>query len=266
MESKQRERSRLKRRKKETGNWDSRVKLALRLIEFSEKEVDKHIKLIGAQTGNIRKEPELQNLYWDDNRNFIVVIKDKGLIKDTFKKTIEDFVFRCISPREAKIYCLKCGRKITYKFLNYEEYHDFSDAYDKANRAARRKTSFFSARKEEWRSITGGPSLSFVCKEHRLERIEREREREEEVDKLKQLYRTNHEKYFDTPHWQEVLEVLKKDRDYECEDKHRGIERCDGPLQGHHKTYDHVGEEQNYLEDLLYLCERHHSIRHGKEE
>lgn len=67
--------------------------------------------------------------------------------------------------------------------------------------------------------------------------------------------------YLKTDYWKQVSLAVKKRADYRCQ-------VCNSPhdLQAHHRTYDHRGQELNYLNDLVCLCRRCHGIFHGKIE
>ncbi len=70
-----------------------------------------------------------------------------------------------------------------------------------------------------------------------------------------------YEKYLKTKHWKKVRKLVFKRAKYKCEQcGNKGI------LHPHHKTYRNRGNEHNYLEDIIVLCEDCHSEIHGKKE
>lgn len=63
--------------------------------------------------------------------------------------------------------------------------------------------------------------------------------------------------YLKTPEWRRVADMAKKRDGYRCvccNSKHN--------LNAHHRTYDHVGNEQSHLGDLTTLCENCHHRHH----
>lgn len=70
------------------------------------------------------------------------------------------------------------------------------------------------------------------------------------------IYET-YEKYLRSDLWKMISITIKKDRNSKCE--YCGSRRS---LQIHHVTYEHVGEELLYLEDILLLCGRCHMKEH----
>lgn len=65
--------------------------------------------------------------------------------------------------------------------------------------------------------------------------------------------------YLKTDYWKIVAEAVKKRADYRCQLCNSQHDLC-----AHHRTYDHRGNELNYLNDLVCLCRRCHEIFHGK--
>jgi len=64
--------------------------------------------------------------------------------------------------------------------------------------------------------------------------------------------------YLQTEHWKSVRNAVFRRDEYACT-------RCSSKkkLQAHHLTYEHIGQEQNYLADLITLCSVCHSEIHG---
>lgn len=64
--------------------------------------------------------------------------------------------------------------------------------------------------------------------------------------------------YLQSPHWQKVRNEIIKVRGEKCE-----ICGATENLQVHHKTYKHLGFEENYPEDLIVVCKKcHYKIHH----
>lgn len=70
---------------------------------------------------------------------------------------------------------------------------------------------------------------------------------------------TNYERYLASPHWQYVKRLVLARDGYRC--RQCGMKRG---LNVHHRTYAHMGHEQEHLNDLVTLCRRHHNAQHGR--
>lgn len=70
---------------------------------------------------------------------------------------------------------------------------------------------------------------------------------------------TNYERYLASPHWRSVRRLALARDGYRCR-------RCASRhgLQVHHRTYKHLGHEEQHLGDLETLCRRHHAIEHRR--
>lgn len=62
--------------------------------------------------------------------------------------------------------------------------------------------------------------------------------------------------YLKTVHWQNVRAEAFERHGRRC---YVGRD-CDGPLNVHHLTYEHLGDEAEG--DTIVLCERHHEMQH----
>lgn len=67
--------------------------------------------------------------------------------------------------------------------------------------------------------------------------------------------------YLKTDYWKKVSEAVKKRAEYRCQLCNSQHDLC-----AHHRTYEHRGNELNYLNDLVCLCRRCHEIFHGKNQ
>jgi hypothetical protein len=65
--------------------------------------------------------------------------------------------------------------------------------------------------------------------------------------------------YLLTDHWKRVRQMKWNRSDGRCE-------KCKGRkhLQVHHKTYEHRGLEDYYLDDLIVLCDICHMLEHQR--
>ncbi len=77
------------------------------------------------------------------------------------------------------------------------------------------------------------------------------------VDDLKNI---SYAEYLLTDHWKKVRDIAVERDGYRC----KLCTKAEG-LQVHHSTYEHRGEEEDYLEDLITLCGDCHAKFHGKE-
>jgi len=80
-----------------------------------------------------------------------------------------------------------------------------------------------------------------------------------EIKKLKEISSKNYYEYLETKHWKIV-------RDYKIVSVNSRCQVCNTwkNLNVHHRTYIHLGEEFNYLEDLTVLCFKCHEKFHKK--
>ena len=69
----------------------------------------------------------------------------------------------------------------------------------------------------------------------------------------------SYKEFLQSRYWEIVRNYVRYKRGYTCE-LCASTER----LQVHHKTYEHHGEEHDYLGDLILLCSTCHSRHHGK--
>lgn len=76
-------------------------------------------------------------------------------------------------------------------------------------------------------------------------------------------YKAQYREYLQGPRWF-ILRNLRLAWDfYTCtSDSHT---RCSGPLQVHHRSYEHKGKGIGWAEfwDLQTLCDKHHGEEHG---
>ena len=63
--------------------------------------------------------------------------------------------------------------------------------------------------------------------------------------------------YLKSPEWQEIRELALKRAGHKCQ-----ICGSNRNLDVHHNTYDSLGNEREYLEDLVVLCAEHHQLYH----
>jgi len=80
----------------------------------------------------------------------------------------------------------------------------------------------------------------------------------QDTERLRQL---SYRLFLDTLYWDIIRKYILHKRGYRCE-----LCSENGKLNVHHKSYDHRGEEHNYLEDLIVLCHPCHAKFHDKLE
>jgi 5-methylcytosine-specific restriction endonuclease McrA len=74
-----------------------------------------------------------------------------------------------------------------------------------------------------------------------------------------ELRTMNYQEYLNTPHWERVKTEAFRVYGREC-----AICGSNYVLQVHHKTYEHRGDEENHLEDLMVLCRDCHEKMHSE--
>jgi 5-methylcytosine-specific restriction endonuclease McrA len=70
---------------------------------------------------------------------------------------------------------------------------------------------------------------------------------------------TRYERYLATAHWRRVRRLVLARDGHRC--RQCG---CSHGLNVHHRTYAHMGHEEEHLGDLVTLCRRHHNQQHGR--
>jgi len=79
---------------------------------------------------------------------------------------------------------------------------------------------------------------------------------EEEIQELRTM---DYQQYLATSHWESVKRLAHSYYHYKCSEC--GSEKG---LEVHHKTYEHRGNEEDYLDDLMLLCPVCHERSHGR--
>jgi hypothetical protein len=108
------------------------------------------------------------------------------------------------------------------------------------------------------------PILCIDCERRRGEAREqqnRESWRQQEAERtatLVGLRALPYEEYLRTEHWLKTAQRARRAADYKCQ----LCNRADSELHVHHRTYERLGEE--YLKDLIVLCEECHRRFHNK--
>jgi hypothetical protein len=79
------------------------------------------------------------------------------------------------------------------------------------------------------------------------------------------MTRAEYDRYLRASHWQRYRRVTRYKRGQACEDcgitEEMALRYYGKTLQIHHLTYENLGRERS--EDVLLLCPRCHSLRHG---
>lgn len=74
------------------------------------------------------------------------------------------------------------------------------------------------------------------------------------------MTRDEYHTYLKTPEWKRTAEIVKALAGYRCR-----VCNSDGPLEAHHRDYQHAGTAREVL-DCLALCERCHGLFHQDNE
>ncbi len=68
-----------------------------------------------------------------------------------------------------------------------------------------------------------------------------------------------YERYLETDHWQAIRNLALKEAKYKCSLCNKAV-----PLDVHHRSYKHRGNEQNHIEDVTVLCRDCHQNFHSQ--
>ena len=79
------------------------------------------------------------------------------------------------------------------------------------------------------------------------------------VKKLLEEKQLSYDQYLLTLHWKKVRLLAIKKADEKCQLCNNNLS-----LHVHHRTYEHLGDEQRHLKDLTVLCRDCHQKFHGK--
>ena len=205
----------------------------------------------------MRENKFLQELYWEKQREFLLFVRKDLSVSP---RRIIEFVTKYISSATYQMPCFFCGNRDTliFEFSNYDQL---------------REAELFYTYKE-YQCEVQGKKFDFRCSACRrknldiLEYYERELESETEKQKkervqfLKELVNKDYLSYLKTTHWSLVRSLIPLIQCDFCGKRRREVKR----LELHHKSYEHLGEEENFLADLQALCSECHAERHGKEE
>jgi len=111
--------------------------------------------------------------------------------------------------------------------------------------------------------------IEYACRMNDIARKEHERvvlrnRKIVDADECYEYAHLSHDEFLDTAYWLGLAEWMKLQEGKRCSDcQVRFVETKD--LDVHHKTYAHRGREYpDHLSDLVVLCRRCHSRRHGK--
>ena len=204
----------------------------------------------------IRKDNFLQKLYWDDESGFFSFLKKELSVSP---RELTDFVVRYITPITGYIPCIFCGKREEnlFEFFNHDQYRQVESFYNSG----------------EYYCIIQGKEYDFrcpACKRRRIDFLEEhekylesetEEERSNRIQFLRDLSYKDYSSYRNTTHWKLVRSLKPQDICEKC-----GRRKRDKRLDLHHKTYEHLGEEENYLKDLEVFCSSCHAEVHGRRE
>jgi len=207
----------------------------------------------------LRNSRYLQEKYWDDNLSFLRTMKEWNIEKEQFKEFVDKF----IEPSLVSARCFVCGKSFLLSFSTIEEYDKCED--------------FFSH--DEPICYFQGKTIKLLCPKCQnkewlfLEKyiIRREKEsneeREETINWLKHMKITwGYKEYLSSYHWARIKKMKKNQlgpNAVYC--NHCGRRVVSSLLDLHHKTYNHIGEEDDYLDDLEFLCQDCHNKVHDHE-
>lgn len=100
-----------------------------------------------------------------------------------------------------------------------------------------------------------------LCPDCEAKQVQRYASRKaEEQSRIEQLKSMPYREFLETEFWQEVRKRKLKQARFKCQMCNISNNR----LNVHHRTYEHHGEEDMYLGDLIVLCEHCHGKFHDK--
>ena len=70
-----------------------------------------------------------------------------------------------------------------------------------------------------------------------------------------------YQEYLKTEHWQSVAKAVKERAGFRCQ-----VCNNSKSLEAHHRTYEHMGREAEFLGDLICLCRRCHGLFHASKK
>ncbi len=68
----------------------------------------------------------------------------------------------------------------------------------------------------------------------------------------------NYTEYLQSNKWKKIARKIRAKYNYKCAECNSTID-----LNVHHLTYEHIGNEQKHLDDLVLLCNKCHKTAHG---
>jgi hypothetical protein len=210
----------------------------------------------------LRKSHYLQDLYWEKNDLFLKMVKS---LRVEEKEQIKNFIDNFIEPAYVSAECFLCGCIFTLPFP-----FQYSEEYNKCRDFFNHKEPFCHVQDK---------TIKLLCskcedKEWRLLKKyidKREQEDEEEREKtvnwlgsIKNIY--GYREYLFTYHWTRIKKMKRDQLGPNASYCNHCAKWISPPLLHlHHKTYDHLGREDDYLNDLEYLCQDCHNKVHDYE-
>lgn len=176
--------------------------------------------------------------YWETDLSIQMVAESLGMTSNSFCQHVT-------KPHTIILPCVICEEDVPISISTRSEIevckkeHKKTDINDK----------YFDAIKNRY--------VCAKCKT-KEEQIRAEKEKES-LDKLRYM---RYDKYLKTKHWRNVRHLALEYAHFRCQLCNRGNTK----LNVHHRTYIHKGQEQDYLEDLIVLCQDCHKRFHDKIE
>jgi 5-methylcytosine-specific restriction endonuclease McrA len=198
-------------------------------------DITKHVTELVNNTPHGEIKAVLHDIYWSSEilaGPILKVFQGLGLTKG--KGTSESKV----GTKDFPEVCKDCGEENPITFKSWQHYKDS------------RIFGFVCAECQKAREDRS--------EESRRESEERLRAWREEVAWLRQL---PYKEYLQTDHWKTVRKYALQRAGFRCQLCHKK-----GELNTHHATYEHLGYEDQYIEDLVVLCKPCHRRHHGLRE
>lgn len=207
----------------------------------------KQLPLIQAALYKAHEDGDLKSL-----AQFLYLDAPEGIWRDKVKDVVNRFIPRHVQSwlcegYTYQIICVDCDKPFPYPIKSFTDLQEISKPEPQAKQ---RKFSW------KWRRRCSSCDQAFTNKN--TESWRRREAREAEI--VKQLRALPYREYLLTEHWKSVrTEALRKAK-FRCQ-----LCNASGELHVHHRSYEHLGEEQDYMHDVIVLCrachEKHHDIR-----
>ena len=140
--------------------------------------------------------------------------------------------------------CMRCGKEFPYQVTSFSDLHEVSKPLSE-----HAKHSY---------AVRVGRQCPPCKQSWHADSARAFHQREVEAAALvQQLRAMPYQAYLQTEHWQSVRATALRRAKFRCQ-----LCNASGSLHVHHRSYEHRGEEQHYMHDVIVLCRRCHEKHH----